>query len=62
MTDIIEPINFLRDCIMSSREIILGEGNKELLIKLDDSQTPLKLPVDRNTHYREGVRSHRLEL
>jgi len=49
MTDIIEPINFLRDCIISCREIILGEGNKELLIKMDDSQTPLKLPVDLNT-------------
>ena len=49
MTDIIEPINFLRDCIISYREIILGEGNKELLIKLEDSQTPLKLPVDLNT-------------
>ncbi len=46
MTDLIEPINFLRDCIMGGKEIILGEGNKELIVKADDSSTPLKVPVD----------------
>jgi hypothetical protein len=49
MSDIIEPINFLRECIVGGREIILGEGNKELLIKVDDSPTPLKMPVDLTT-------------
>ena len=48
MADIIEPINFLRESL-ATREIILSENNKELIIKVEDSSTPLKLPIDHAT-------------
>ncbi len=54
VSDIIEPINFLRDCLVSGREIILAEGNKELLIKLDEISGPLKVPVDLNTAWKRN--------
>ena len=38
---------------MGNREIILGEGNKELVIKLEENQNPLKLSVDLNTAWKK---------
>lgn len=54
MSDLIDPIVFLRDAFLKKGEINLSEQGKDLIFKSIDGGQPLKIPLNVPTAWAQG--------